>query len=117
MECSSMYCNNDTANGRRCESLFTADFGFYCDKTSDCKYYRCDFNKKQCTPWCRIGGCFCQLDDDCDSGFCYNWYCRSVGYSAAWVLCVVCFIVIVCLTLWFIWKCKHVPHYTLATKV
>lgn len=48
----------------------------------------CDYQKHQCVPRCKIGGCFCTRNNNCDSYICYKNYCKPISYVPAWTLCI-----------------------------
>ena len=67
-----------------------------------------------CAPWCKIGGCFCTLDDDCDSHICYKWYCKAISFVPAWTLSVGISIIIVVTVLCCIYHIRMKKHYLIA---
>jgi len=111
-QCSSWYCWD-----RQCRTIASRDYGFWCDYDMDCAVGRCDFKKHMCTPWCKIGGCFCTLDDDCDSHICYKFYCKSISFVPAWTLTVGAFIIITITVLCCLYCTIFKRQYLIANQV
>jgi len=77
----------------------------------------CDFTKNQCQPSCRIGGCFCTENRQCDSHICYKFHCKSIGFSPAWTLTISAFIVLVIVALCCLWHRCIKREYVIAHAV
>jgi hypothetical protein len=77
----------------------------------------CDFTKHECQPSCKIGGCFCTENRQCDSHICYKFHCKSIGFSPAWTLTISAFIVIVTTLLCFVWHLKCRKQYLIANAI
>jgi len=69
----------------------------------------CNFLRHQCEPRCKVGGCFCTRDNNCDSHICYKFYCKSISFVPAWTLAVSITIIIATFVLCVVYhmKCRR----------
>ena len=92
-----------------CSDIPADDFGFYCTSHADCGDIGiCDHTMSECQPVCRIGGCYCTENDQCDSNRCNDFHCRDRMFLPKLTTCllVLVFVVIVALCVVYRVLCK-----------
>ena len=107
-ECSSQFCD-----GHTCKSIAPKDYGFFCNVHTDCGDIGiCDHTMHECQPVCRIDGCYCSENDQCDSWLCKDWHCKSSMFVPTWTLTIglitLLIIVILCVLYRALCKKKYV---------